>query len=105
MSWGTSVKTDVYCRGVTCGNKTQVEDALEECNAEILYNKNTLFSLACCTPNDGYPKSSDDDIEPLDKIRRLFDETFDDLQDLYSKKERLEIIKEAIEDGEKPVVG
>lgn len=105
MGWGTYIKTEVYCNKVLCENESQVMLEIEKCNEDIESDKATLLSLACCTPKDGYPKLSVDDIEPLDKVVSTFNEIFQDLEDLYSKKERLIIIQEAIQDGEKPVAG
>lgn len=103
MSWGTSIKTEVYCNKVICENEGQVLLELDDCYKEIEDNKSILFSLACCTPKDGYPKLTEDDMDSLDKVVSKFNEAFQNLEDLYSKKERLLLIQEAIQNGEKPV--
>jgi len=42
-------------------------------------------------------------MDSLDKVVSKFNEAFQNLEDLYSKKERLLLIQEAIQNGEKPV--
>lgn len=93
MGWQTDLFCNITFNRETFNSLYEVEDKIAELTNYIDYNKGVLKAFAIMTEPDKL-LSLEEGEDPLDRINRTLKETFEELEDAYIERWKLELLRE-----------
>lgn len=93
MGWSTNLFCNIEFYKQTFNTHYEVECKLEETNNLIKLNENVLKELTIITEPDKFFTLEEGE-DAIDRIRSMFKEALEELNDLYVEKYKLELLLE-----------
>lgn len=95
MGWGTSFTADIYLSKKLYHSLNEIDDEIKDIEEKIEREKYTLLMYASATPKD----ISSDDSDIIFSIKQMIVDSVDTLHELYVELYNLNLLKNAVEDG------